>query len=323
MILALIYGFWVLVIFVFLGWEGAYGVILSVLCWFGTLVAFGWVIEHLCPQLDSSFSVQPGKATNSTAKESSWATVPRHEEREKRGKRSFQRTVPSEDSRCKRWTQAFGQCERTAVNRGFCYEHRADNRKAARPRKPSAHPGNSSSRSRNQAKDTRCTRLLIPHGRCERTAVKRERCDEHQDRFKRDHVTPKVSGEPKSVANRQWSGAISKRKAKRLLIDRFGPACWGCGIAPTGADGRVDEGLLEVDHLRAKKPIQGMPGGDDLFNLGILDRKCNKLKSNRMTIEELRKYNSKNRRVNTAGLVDLYEALDYAVEVLRFGAIYR
>ena len=124
-------------------------------------------------------------------------------------------------------------------------------------------------------------------------------------------------GARQSTQSSTWSGRIPKEEAKKLLMDRFGPRCWGCGYEPRRPNGTLDDTLLEVDHIRARKASEGVPGDDELYNLALLHRTCNGIKRNRMTLEELRENNADNGRlyVNTIGdLVDLFEAQQFAVE---------
>ena len=114
-----------------------------------------------------------------------------------------------------------------------------------------------------------------------------------------------------------WSGQISKEDAKELLIKRFGPICWGCGYEPRRPNGSLDATLLEVDHIRARKAAEGIEGDDELYNLALLYRTCNGIKRNKLTLEELRRYNADNGLlyVKTIGeLVDLFEATRYAAQ---------
>ncbi len=128
----------------------------------------------------------------------------------------------------------------------------------------------------------------------------------------------------RTVQNANWSGRIPKEEAKQLLINTFGPACWGCGyVPPQFPNGELDLTLLEVDHIRARRPSEGTPGDDELYNLALLHPTCNRGKSNRLTLEGLREYNADNGRllINTVGdLVDLFEAQQFASrEILRRG----
>ena len=113
----------------------------------------------------------------------------------------------------------------------------------------------------------------------------------------------------RSTQSASWSGRISKDAAKRLLIKRFGPVCWGCGYKPLRPNGTLDDMLLEVDHIRARKASEGVQGDDELYNLALLHRTCNGIKRNKLTLEELRTDNALNGRlyVDTMGeLVDLF-----------------
>ena len=121
----------------------------------------------------------------------------------------------------------------------------------------------------------------------------------------------------RSAQSASWSGRIPKDEAKQLLIDRFGPVCWGCGYEPRRPNGTLDDMLLEVDHIRAKKASEGKQGDDELYNLALLHRTCNGIKRNKLTLEELHSDNALNGRlyVNTmSDLVDLFEAQQFAFE---------
>ena len=124
-------------------------------------------------------------------------------------------------------------------------------------------------------------------------------------------------GARQSTQSSSWSGRIPKDDAKRLLMDQFGPVCWGCGYEPRRPNGSLDETLLEVDHIRARKATQGTQGNDELYNLALLHRTCNGIKRNRMTLEELRNHNAMNGLLyveKVSDLVDLYEATQFAAE---------
>ena len=121
----------------------------------------------------------------------------------------------------------------------------------------------------------------------------------------------------RSTQTSNWSGRISKEDAKKLLIERFGPICWGCGYEPRRPNGTLDDTLLEVDHIRAKRANEGTQGNDELYNLAVLHRTCNGIKRNKLTLEELRNHNAMHSLlyVNTPNeLVDLYDAVQFANE---------
>ena len=138
-----------------------------------------------------------------------------------------------------------------------------------------------------------------------------------------DALTPTLSLRERGFKGKQstqsatWSGQISKEDAKELLIQRFGPVCWGCGYEPRRPNGSLDGTLLEVDHIRARKASEGVDGDDELYNLALLHRTCNGVKRNKLTLEELRRHNADNGLlyVNTVGeLVDLFEATRFAAQ---------
>ena len=120
-----------------------------------------------------------------------------------------------------------------------------------------------------------------------------------------------------STQSSTWSGQIGKEEAKALLIERFGPVCWGCGYEPRRPNGSLDATLLEVDHIRARRAAEGVQGDDELYNLALLHRTCNGIKRNRLTLEELRQYNADNGLLyvnTTRELVDLFEATRFAAQ---------
>lgn len=124
-------------------------------------------------------------------------------------------------------------------------------------------------------------------------------------------------GARQSTQSSSWSGRISKEEAKQLLMDKFGPRCWGCGYEPRRPNGTLDETLLEVDHIRARRAAQGTQGNDELYNLALLHRTCNGIKRNRMTLEELRNHNAMKSLLyveKVSDLVDLFEATQFAAE---------
>ena len=130
-------------------------------------------------------------------------------------------------------------------------------------------------------------------------------------------LPPARRGAAQSVQSAGWSGRIPKEEAKRLLIERFGPVCWGCGYEPRRPNGSLDETLLEVDHIRARRAAEGAPGNDELYNLALLHRTCNGIKRNRLTLEELRNHNAMRGLLyvdSVSQLVDLYEATQFANE---------
>ena len=147
---------------------------------------------------------------------------------------------------------------------------------------------------------------------------------------KRDDVDPlpshqlEQSRRTPSTQSSTWSGQISKEDAKELLINRFGPVCWGCGYEPRRPNGSLDATLLEVDHIRARRAAEGTQGDDELYNLALLHRTCNGIKRNRLTLEELRRYNADNGLlyVDTVGeLVDLFEATRFAAQEISRRAV--
>ena len=56
------------------------------------------------------------------------------------------------------------------------------------------------------------------------------------------HLAGRRRGQ-RSTQTASWSGRISKEDAKNLLIDHFGPVCWGCGYQPLRPNGSLDSTL--------------------------------------------------------------------------------
>ena len=151
------------------------------------------------------------------------------------------------------------------------------------------------------------------------------RGDEDPDPFHNLRKPARGGRTRKSARSASWSGRIPKDEAKKLLIDEFGAECWGCGWeAPTFPSGERDLGLLEVDHIWARSdPTTDEGGSDELYNLALLHSTCNKTKSNRMTLEQLRRQNADNQRLykGLGDLVHLGVAQRFAVEkILMRGA---
>ena len=130
-------------------------------------------------------------------------------------------------------------------------------------------------------------------------------------------VTPTRRGQQKSARSASWSGRISKEEAKQLLVEKFGPYCWGCGWeAPKFPNGERDFGLLEVDHIWEHNDRDTVSGGsDELYNLALLHATCNRRKGNRLTLEELRHQNADDQRIY-GPLVHLGEATQFASEYI-------
>ena len=115
----------------------------------------------------------------------------------------------------------------------------------------------------------------------------------------------------------KWSGRIPKDEAKDLLIREFGPECWGCGWRPpVFENGEVDSGMLEVDHIWARNEHGTEGGSDELYNLALLHTSCNRRKGNRITLEELRRWNAKDGRLfkPLVELVHLERARQFTME---------
>ena len=143
-----------------------------------------------------------------------------------------------------------------------------------------------------------------------------DRDDEDPEPF--HNLTEVKASKRRTARSASWSGRIPRDEAKRLLINEFGPSCWGCGWqAPQFPNGEYDLGLLEVDHIWAKQdPNTGNGGSDELYNLALLHATCNRRKGNRLTLEELRQQNAGDGRIygEPSDLVHLGRAIQFANE---------
>lgn len=81
------------------------------------------------------------------------------------------------------------------------------------------------------------------------------------------------------------SRPASMRRAEmvKVLVDRWGVRCWGCGFEPP----RID--YLELDHIT---PYTG-GGSNELDNRALLCGPCNRYKSNTLTLVKVRKDNER------------------------------
>ena len=86
---------------------------------------------------------------------------------------------------------------------------------------------------------------------------------------------------------------IPVQEARQLLIERDGKRCQGCGWKPEYAD------YLQVDH---KKP-RTLKGTDDMTNYALLCDPCNRKKSNKLTLHQLREARASEGRMDA----DWYE----------------
>ena len=133
-----------------------------------------------------------------------------------------------------------------------------------------------------------------------------------------DSLTPATTR--RAPISTTWTGVIPKDEVKAILIERFGPVCWGCGFPARRPNGTVNMAQLEVDHMRARNAKEGVKGDDELYNLALLCAHCNRTKGNRLTLAETRDKNAHDGAlyVDTIGeLVDLFEAQQFAYQKMR------
>ena len=101
----------------------------------------------------------------------------------------------------------------------------------------------------------------------------------------------------------RWTGRYTPDEAKKLLLEAWGPICWGCGWEPRKPDGLTPNPFyLQLDHSLAR----ALGGEDELYNLGLLCTECNGRKSAReMEIAELRRENERRGDALHMGLAEL------------------
>ena len=105
-----------------------------------------------------------------------------------------------------------------------------------------------------------------------------------------------------------WTGGLNKSLSKQILLEHFGLVCWGCGFEPPKRySGTQDQGLLQLDHIRPKRPSFGKAGSDELYNLAILCPTCNGAKSNSKTLEQLRRVNDEKGLLYVESISNLVE----------------
>ena len=103
---------------------------------------------------------------------------------------------------------------------------------------------------------------------------------------------PVATGETSTAPYlRQVAGVPSRRRnrftyaeMKSILIELFGPRCWGCDFMAPDTKAHSADQFLELDHVT---PVAG-GGGSELTNRALLCRPCNRTKSDTQTIVWLR-----------------------------------
>ena len=98
-----------------------------------------------------------------------------------------------------------------------------------------------------------------------------------------------VAPELRVVSRKRNARRLPVREIKEKLILSAGRRCQGCGWQPPYED------YLQVDH---KKP-RSLGGADDMDNLTLLCDPCNRFKSNKLTLTELRQARVDEGRVDT------------------------
>lgn len=102
---------------------------------------------------------------------------------------------------------------------------------------------------------------------------------------------------------------LTKDEIKLILYKFLGPQCWGCDFT-LDPDKERSIQYLELDHIRPKS--EG--GTDSITNRALLCSPCNKKKSDRLTLKELRRKNL-TRQEDKEHPVDLKKASFFARSV--------
>jgi site-specific DNA-methyltransferase (adenine-specific) len=92
------------------------------------------------------------------------------------------------------------------------------------------------------------------------------------------------------LVRRRGARRLPLREIREQLEAADGRRCQGCGWAPPYLD------YLQVDHKRPRS----LGGKDDMENLTLLCDPCNRLKSNKLTLQELRQARVDEGRIDAA-----------------------
>ena len=115
-----------------------------------------------------------------------------------------------------------------------------------------------------------------------------EQLSKHESHFKTTPPTRTDEGHTAApflapVYTINEKSALTHREMKDYLLETFSRHCWGCDFeAP-------DERYLQLDHIDPKAD----GGSNHLDNRALLCQPCNQAKSNRITISQLRRQNTK------------------------------
>lgn len=102
---------------------------------------------------------------------------------------------------------------------------------------------------------------------------------------------------------------MDRKEMHRVLVDRFGLRCWGCNFAAP------DARYLELDHINPKSGKDDY-GQHHIHNRALLCKPCNLEKSDRMTLQQLRRNNEKNGYMKEGTPIDLSEVSQWTYEYL-------
>ena len=120
---------------------------------------------------------------------------------------------------------------------------------------------------------------------------------------------------PQLERRRNRRPRFSRQEMFDILLRQWGEICWGCGFEPPHTD------FFDLDHIHPKS--EG--GQDELDNRAILCGPCNREKSNRLTLTQLRAKNKREgrwyaRNPDIEARIPVRLAVEWAREYLRKAA---
>ena len=96
-----------------------------------------------------------------------------------------------------------------------------------------------------------------------------------------------IRGEKNKMGKKRRGSNLTKRDIKEMLIGKFGPFCWGCGLDASKIPHKTKS--LTVDHITPEKD----GGSMILGNAAILCPTCNSKKGWMLTLSGLKEKNIK------------------------------
>ena len=111
------------------------------------------------------------------------------------------------------------------------------------------------------------------------------------------------------VLSRDEKYQMDRKEMHEVLVVQFGLHCWGCNFeAP-------DPRYLELDHINPKSGKDDY-GQHHIHNRALLCKPCNIEKSDRMTLQQLRRNNEKKGHMKEGTLIDLGEVSQWTYDYL-------